>query len=114
MKAATRHPQITIGALRTSAYRIPTDSPESDGTIEWKATTLVVVEVPAGNEIGIGYTYADAATARLINDTLAEVVLGLDVMDVPVAWAAMVHAIRNLGRPGIASMAIAAVDAALW
>jgi L-alanine-DL-glutamate epimerase-like enolase superfamily enzyme len=26
----------------------------------------------------------------------------------------MVHAIRNLGRPGIASMAIAAVDTALW
>ena len=26
----------------------------------------------------------------------------------------MVHAIRNLGRPGIVSMAIAAVDLALW
>src|SRR5438552_689405 len=30
------------------------------------------------------------------------------------AWMAMVHAIRNLGRPGICSMAIAAVDACLW
>ena len=30
------------------------------------------------------------------------------------AWAAMVGAVRNLGRPGIASMAIAAVDLALW
>jgi L-alanine-DL-glutamate epimerase-like enolase superfamily enzyme len=29
-------------------------------------------------------------------------------------WAAMVRAIRNLGRPGIASMAISAVDIALW
>jgi L-alanine-DL-glutamate epimerase-like enolase superfamily enzyme len=35
-------------------------------------------------------------------------------MDVPASWASMVHAIRNLGRPGIASMAIAAVDNALW
>lgn len=35
-------------------------------------------------------------------------------MAVPGTWAAMVHAIRNLGRPGIISMAIAAVDAALW
>jgi L-alanine-DL-glutamate epimerase-like enolase superfamily enzyme len=35
-------------------------------------------------------------------------------MDVPGCWSAMVHAIRNLGRPGISSMAIAAVDAALW
>ena len=30
------------------------------------------------------------------------------------AWAAMVAQTRNLGRPGIASMAIAAVDVALW
>ena len=35
-------------------------------------------------------------------------------MGVPGAWSAMVAAIRNLGRPGIASMAISAVDAALW
>jgi acetamidase/formamidase len=30
------------------------------------------------------------------------------------AWKAMVGSIRNLGRPGIASMAIAGVDVALW
>jgi L-alanine-DL-glutamate epimerase-like enolase superfamily enzyme len=35
-------------------------------------------------------------------------------MGVPGAWITMVRAIRNLGRPGIASMAIAAVDTALW
>jgi L-alanine-DL-glutamate epimerase-like enolase superfamily enzyme len=35
-------------------------------------------------------------------------------MNVPACWAAMRHAIRNLGRPGICSMAIAAVDSALW
>src|SRR5437870_5524384 len=35
-------------------------------------------------------------------------------MAVSASWAAMVHAIRNLGRPGIVSMASAAVDAALW
>jgi L-alanine-DL-glutamate epimerase-like enolase superfamily enzyme len=33
---------------------------------------------------------------------------------VPECWLAMVKAIRNLGRPGISSMAISAVDAALW
>jgi len=32
----------------------------------------------------------------------------------PEAWDAMVASIRNLGRPGISSMAIAAVDNALW
>jgi L-alanine-DL-glutamate epimerase-like enolase superfamily enzyme len=100
--------------LAVSAYRIPTDAPESDGTLEWNATTLVLVEIPGGNERGIGYTYADTATAHLIKDLLAGVVSGMEAMNVPGAWAAMVHAIRNLGRPGIASMAIAAVDIALW
>src|SRR5262249_3139815 len=33
---------------------------------------------------------------------------------VPGAWEAMVRSVRNLGRPGIASMAVAAVDTALW
>src|SRR5919199_4299812 len=100
--------------LTVSAYTMPTDLPESDGTYAWDSTTLVLVEVTAGNGQGLGYTYADMATARLIRDTLTDVVLGCDAMAVPGAWAAMVAAIRNLGRPGIASMAIAAVDAALW
>ncbi len=38
--------------------------PESDGTLEWSATTLVVVEIEAVDCPGLGYTYADAATAR--------------------------------------------------
>jgi L-alanine-DL-glutamate epimerase-like enolase superfamily enzyme len=97
-----------------SDYTIPTASPESDGTLEWQSTTLVVVEVTAGDQRGIGYTYADTATARLINDRLGGVVLGRDALDVGAAWSAMRHSVRNLGRPGISSMAIAAVDTALW
>jgi L-alanine-DL-glutamate epimerase-like enolase superfamily enzyme len=97
-----------------SAYRIPTDAPESDGTFAWESTTLVLVEVTAGGETGLGYTYADTSTATLINDLLADLLLGSDAMAVPGAWSSMVSAIRNLGRPGICSMAISAVDSALW
>ncbi len=114
MKALSRQPEIQIGRLRASAYLIPTDFPESDGTIEWNATTLVLVEAPGADQTGIGFTYADGATARLINNMLAEVVDGKDAMAISVNWLAMVRAIRNMGRPGISSMAIAAVDNALW
>jgi L-alanine-DL-glutamate epimerase-like enolase superfamily enzyme len=112
--AATQSLQTSIERLEVSAYRIPTDAPESDGTYEWNSTTLVVVEAHGGGERGLGYTYADVATARLIQQKLAGVVAGLDVSAVPLAWRRMVQAIRNLGRPGVASMAIAAVDGALW
>ena len=105
---------VPIDRIDVSVYKVPTDSPESDGTYEWDSTTMVLVEAVAGGKTGLGYTYADTATARLVRDLLAGVVKGRDAMAVPGAHAAMVAAIRNLGRPGIASMAISAVDTALW
>ena len=105
---------VAIQDLTVSAYTIPTDFPESDGTYAWDKTTIVIVEAQAGGKRGLGYTYADVATARLIEAMLINVVRGCDAMAVPQCWLAMVRAIRNLGRPGISSMAIAAVDAALW
>jgi L-alanine-DL-glutamate epimerase-like enolase superfamily enzyme len=104
----------TIERITVTPFVIPTATPESDGTFEWDTTTLVVVEAEAGGVRSIGYTYADTSTAVLINDLLAGVVHGRTAMDVTGAWEAMVRAVRNLGRPGIASMAIAAVDNALW
>jgi L-alanine-DL-glutamate epimerase-like enolase superfamily enzyme len=106
--------RIAIERIDVSAYTIPTDFPESDGTLEWNATTLVLVQVWGGSRVGIGYTYADTATATLIRDLLSKVVKGQDAMAPRSCWNAMVSRTRNLGRPGIASMAISAVDVALW
>ena len=106
--------RVPVRSLDVSSFTIPTSSLESDGTLEWDHTTLVLVEVSAGDETGIGYTYADTATAELIHSKLTKEVIGQDAMSVGGVWRRMVHQIRNLGRPGICSMAIAAVDAALW
>lgn len=105
---------VTLAAPRVSVYKIPTDAPESDGTLKWDSTMLVLVEVEAGGKHGLGYSYADSATAALIRDKLADVVEHRDAFDIMGAWIAMCRAIRNLGRPGIASMAISAIDNALW
>src|SRR5919199_3447948 len=106
--------ESAVEHLDVSVYRVPTDMPESDGTLTWDKTTLVVVEATAGGVCGLGYTYADTATAHVIRDLLAEVVQGRDAMAVPGVWTAMVQAVRNLGRVGVTAMAIAAVDSALW
>ena len=103
-----------IEGIQVSAYTVPTETPESDGTFQWNKTTLVLVEIQAGGEIGLGYSYADTATAHLIGQTLAPLLKGNDAIAIGAAWRKMVAEIRNLGRPGIASMAIAAVDNALW
>src|SRR5687768_1279687 len=106
--------RVPVENLRVSAYVIPTATPESDGTLQWDSTTLVLVEVEGGGKQGIGYTYADVSTARLIADRFRKIVIGGDAMNIPALWSAMRRSIRNLGRPGICSMAIAAVDTALW
>lgn len=45
-------PTPVIGRLAARAFRIPTDAPETDGTLAWDCTTLVVVEISAGGEQG--------------------------------------------------------------
>jgi L-alanine-DL-glutamate epimerase-like enolase superfamily enzyme len=105
---------VPIVKLKVAVYTVPTDYPESDGTLQWESTTIVLVHLEAGGETGLGYTYADVATAHLIRTTLANEVLGLDAMDIPLAWHRMVHSVRNLGQTGMAMMAISAVDNALW
>lgn len=105
---------LQIEAINVTPCTIPTDFPESDGTFEWNKTTIVIVEAKCGGVAGIGYTYADVSTARLIETLLREVVSGRDPMDAGGSWEAMVRSVRNLGRPGIASMAISAVDIAVW
>jgi L-alanine-DL-glutamate epimerase-like enolase superfamily enzyme len=103
-----------IEKITVSCYIAPTETPESDGTLAWEKTTLVLVEAAAGDEIGLGYSYADVATGKLVESLLVSVVAGMNAFDIPGAHAAMLRQIRNLGRPGIVSMAISAVDNALW
>lgn len=103
-----------IREVRVASYTIPTESPESDGTLEWHATTMVVVHVSAGGCEGMGYGYADRATARVVEDHLAPYLAGKDALATNARWADMVQRVRNVGARGIACMAISAVDAALW
>jgi L-alanine-DL-glutamate epimerase-like enolase superfamily enzyme len=106
--------QWPVTSIEVEACTIPTDAPEADGTLAWKETTIVIVHARCAHSWGLGYSYADVATAKLIETKLAALVQGLDALSPPAAWEAMVVGIRNLGRPGICSMAVAAVDVALW
>jgi L-alanine-DL-glutamate epimerase-like enolase superfamily enzyme len=105
-----------VARVEAFARTIPTDAPESDGTLEWDSTTIVVVRVFAGDAVGLGYTYTHDAAVRLIEDKLAPAVRGLDVAerDPSGAWHEMGRLLRNIGRPGLGFMALSAVDIALW
>ncbi|HEY2879095.1 enolase C-terminal domain-like protein [Nocardioides sp.] len=110
-------PDVPITSVEASAYTIPTDRPEGDGTLTWDATTWVLVTVRVGDPAlpsGLGWSYAPAPAAAVVRDLLADVVVGRSALDVRGTWEAVVRAVRNAGRPGLVSMAISAVDTALW
>jgi L-alanine-DL-glutamate epimerase-like enolase superfamily enzyme len=111
-EARVTGPEVT--ALDAAVYVIPTDAPEADGTLAWDKTTMVVVTAKAGNERGLGWSYTAAAAATLVGELLADVVTGRDAFDVAGTAEAMARQVRNVGRPGVAAMAISAVDIALW
>jgi L-rhamnonate dehydratase len=103
-----------VDDLRVTTRTIPTDAPESDGTLSWDSTGVVLVEVDAGGTSGLGWTYAGSGAGTVIKATLVDALDDIDVDDVPAAWMAMRRAVRNDSEGGLAARAISAVDVALW
>ncbi|NKQ57793.1 mandelate racemase [Amycolatopsis sp. K13G38] len=108
---------VRIDRLEAHAFTIPVDGPggqEQDGTLSWKATTVILVLVHAGGETGLGYTYGAPATAAFAQHKLEPAVRDGDAMAPPALTRRMFAEIRNAGRPGLGAMAVSAVDIALW
>ncbi len=105
---------ISINKVDARAYTIPTQTPESDGTIKWSSTTLVLVTLHAGDKEGIGYSYTHLSMVSVIKNVLAEVILQQNCFDISLLNQGMIAAVRNLGASGLAMMAVSAVDNALW
>ncbi len=105
---------VPVEEIITRTFKVPTDQPEADGTLEWRATTVVTAEVRAGGTTGLGWTYGSRASQIVIEDTLTDTVVGSDLLSTAGSHERMVRACRNIGRPGVVSCAISAVDIALW
>ena len=106
--------QATITRCSIAVYTVPTDAPEADGTYAWQSTTMILVRLQAAGETGLGYTYADASAAKLVEALLTKHVRGKDAFAHAALLQAMMHEVRNAGETGLTRMAIAAIDNALW
>jgi len=105
---------VPVADVETRLYTVPTEQPEADGTLTWDSHTVLVVKVSGGGHTGLGYGYTQAGAGPVVTGKLADIVTGRNALDVGGAWAAMWRAVRNYGQSGLAAMAIAAVDIALW
>jgi L-alanine-DL-glutamate epimerase-like enolase superfamily enzyme len=106
--------ECKITASKVQVYTVPTDAPEADGTYSWDSTTMVLVTLEAGGKSGLGYTYANAATGKVVDNLLKKVVTGREAFEQAATLQAMYHHVRNDGETGISIMAISAIDNALW
>jgi L-alanine-DL-glutamate epimerase-like enolase superfamily enzyme len=112
--AVLRYGRAGIESVDVSVYEVPADRAEADGTLAWTSTTMVLVEVRAGAQCGLGWTYAGSGSATVVKEQLSAVCVGSSPMDIPGLNERMARACRNLGRSGLVACAISAVDIALW
>jgi L-alanine-DL-glutamate epimerase-like enolase superfamily enzyme len=111
---------MTIADLAVDHYRIPLPVVLSDSTHgdipEFELITVRLRDA-AGAE-GLGYTYTvgkgGAAIAALTERDLRPLVIGAEPDRVEALWQRMWWALHYGGRGGYASLAISAVDIALW
>ena len=112
------NPQIEAGRIDRTDYRFLLYSADGNAGIRRNPrvgkTTLVLVEASGGRERRLRLFLRRRGHRQTDQSLLSEAIKGRNAFDIPGAHAAMVRKIRNLGRPGIASMAISAVDNALW
>jgi L-alanine-DL-glutamate epimerase-like enolase superfamily enzyme len=106
--------QACVENITVSAYAIPTDAPEADGTFSWNSTTLIIAEIKGGGTTGLGYTYGNKAVAVVAKQLGEKCLLHESALDIPRLHESMLRQVRNDGSRGIASMAISALDVALW
>ena len=113
MRTSFGHGPVPIERIDVSAYRFRPTPPSRTAPSSGIATTMVLVEAGEGGRTGLGYTYADTATARLIRDMLGRRGQGPRCD----GGAGVVGDGRGDPQPrptGHCSMAIAAVDTCLW
>ena len=112
-RPAAGAPAVT--SVGVDAFEVPLGSPESDGTLTWDSTTLVVVDACGpGARSGSGYTYAAPAAGLVVVDTAGRRGRRPRRRSTSARLRrAMAVAVRNLGWSGICAAAISAVDIAL-
>ena len=109
---------MKIESVTTRACRLPPSPPWEDATNKVRALELIFVELRTDNGLvgtGISYTVDIGGTAirALIDDYLAALVIGMDALDYERIWNKLHRQSRRLGL-GVNSMAIAAIDIAVW
>jgi L-alanine-DL-glutamate epimerase-like enolase superfamily enzyme len=111
---------MTIAAIRTTLLRVPwPQTPWLKGHAFGDARNILVLEVETkGGIVGMGYLFSFRPGLRTVAVALAETIIpriiGKDATAVEGIWSELWHATVTYNRGGIVTMAMSALDIALW
>ncbi len=112
---------MQISSVETRLYHIPLPTVLTDsmhGEMRHFAIVTVQIKTDSGAE-GLGYTYTvgktgGSAVLAMLRDDLVPMLPGTDPCCIERLWAQMWWKLHYVGRGGVASFAMSAVDVALW
>jgi L-alanine-DL-glutamate epimerase-like enolase superfamily enzyme len=110
----------TIAAIRTSLLRVPwPDTSWLEGHAFGEARNLLVLDVETRSGIvGMGYLFSFRpgllTVATAIEEAIVPRVIGKDATAVEAIWSDLWRATATYNRGGIVTMAMSALDIALW
>ena len=112
---------MPIVEIHADQYRVPLETVLTDSTHgEMSDFGLIVVHlVDESGRVGLGYTYTPnaigaSAVWKIIESDLAPLLQHVDPDAIDAIWQKMWWHLHFVGRGGMASFAMAAVDIALW
>ena len=109
---------MKIEDVESGYYRLPLEGMGDAGHGAIDSEELITLKLRAGGLEGHGYAYTIGRGGRavhaLIEHDLAPLLAGRDAGDIGGLWELMWQRLLYVGRGGLASFAIAAVDIALW
>ena len=109
---------MKIERIETAYYRLPLEPMGDAGHGAIDTEELVTLSLHAEGLTGHGYAYTigrgGRAVKALIDHDIASMIVGQDATEIQGIWDLMWQRLLYVGRGGLASFAIAAVDVALW
>jgi len=109
---------MKIERIETEYYRLPLEPMGDAGHGFIDSEELITLQLHAGGLVGHGYSYTigrgGRAVKSLIDHDLAPLLVGRDADDIRGLWDLMWQRLLYVGRGGLVSFAVAAVDIALW
>ncbi|TIU90257.1 MAG: hypothetical protein E5W09_33810 [Mesorhizobium sp.] len=109
---------LIIERAAVHLYRLPPSEPWEDATHRVPAMEVIVLELTVGGRPAYGFSYTvgvgGTAVRALLQDYCLSQLLGRDARYVVGTWDSLYHHLHRTGMGAITTLALAAIDVALW